>query len=379
MNRSLPAHIRTLRARNYRSLADITVELGPITTLIGRNGTGKSNVVDAIRFVRDALVRGLEAAVSERGGIRNIRHRSTGESGEIEIQLTFQGKTWNGIYGFVLKSERNENFRVKSETCVYNQGEGRSGKYIVENGKWIQAEGLFDWGERPPAQIEQTGLYLPLLFFQPALIAFLRKMGFYSITPGHLRAPQRPAKDDQLDEKGENLYSILRALKHDRASNDILQALREVTEGITDYSIKSAGGFLVAQLRHGDNGTLFNLEQESDGTLRMLGILTAIYQPEPKTLLAIEEPEQMLHPGALAVLSDVFNEASTRFQVLLTTHSPELLYSLPVESFRVVEIEDQITKIGPLAHRQREVIAKKLFSPGELMLIEGLIADPLEL
>ena len=75
-------------------------------------------------------------------------------------------------------------------------------------------------------------------------------------------------------------------------------------------------------------GTWLGLHQESDGTLRALATLTALYQDVPLSYagpLSLEEPENALHPGALAVLADAIREAATRRQIILTTQSPNLI------------------------------------------------------
>ena len=78
----------------------------------------------------------------------------------------------------------------------------------------------------------------------------------------------------------------------------------------------------------------------------------------------------------LGVLAELFSEASTRKQILLTTHSPDLLDFLPPESFRVVEKVDGETRVGPLADSQTEIVRAHLFTPGELLRTEGLHRQP---
>jgi len=114
------------------------------------------------------------------------------------------------------------------------------------------------------------------------------------------------------------------------------------------------------------------LGQESDGTIRMLGILAALYQDPAQPFLSIEEPEANIHPGALAVLASVLDEASLRGQVLVTTHSPDMLDHLPAESFLVVEKVGDTTHVGPLDASQLASVRKRLFTPGELLRMEGL-------
>jgi predicted ATPase len=120
-------------------------------------------------------------------------------------------------------------------------------------------------------------------------------------------------------------------------------------------------------------GVRLNLWQESDGTLRLVAIVTALYEePSARLLLAIEEPELTVHPEALAVLVDLLLERSATGQVIVTTHSPDLLNRLPAEVLRVVEWERGETKIGPLEPDQRSVIEEKYFKMGDLLRLEGL-------
>jgi len=115
-----------------------------------------------------------------------------------------------------------------------------------------------------------------------------------------------------------------------------------------------------------------NLLSEADGTIRMLAVLTALYQERYLSPLIIEEPEKALYPDALAVCSDVLQEAAFSYQVLITTLSPDLITELPLDSLRVVEKENDLTKIGPISNHQYEAIEDQLFSAGALMRIEGL-------
>ena len=80
-----------------------------------------------------------------------------------------------------------------------------------------------------------------------------------------------------------------------------------------------------------------------------------------------------IHPGALAVLADVTVEAASRTQVLATTHSPDLIDRLPIESLRAVQIRDGCTEVGPVSETQTDAVLKGLFTTGELHSMEGLV------
>ena len=138
---------------------------------------------------------------------------------------------------------------------------------------------------------------------------------------------------------------------------------------------------MVVELGHYDPSaesvTWFDLYQESDGTLRLLGLLTTLYQYPHLPFVGIEEPEFAIHPGALAALAEYLEEASQMTQIVITTHSPDLIDQLSVDSLRVVDAVSGVTTIGYVSKGQIEAVKQNLFSPGDLHRTEGLrLAEP---
>jgi predicted ATPase len=180
-----------------------------------------------------------------------------------------------------------------------------------------------------------------------------------------------------LREDGANLSSTLRELKLAKQDNRIVEPLNVIVKALNGYSIEQLGEFLITKLHYTfQNGreqkVSGSLSQESDGTLRLLSILTALYQQREPSLLAIEEPERAIYSTALVAYSDILLKASLSHQVIITTHSPELITYFPNEALRVVEKIDGVTAIGALAQNQKESIEENLLSAGALMRIRGL-------
>jgi predicted ATPase len=97
-----------------------------------------------------------------------------------------------------------------------------------------------------------------------------------------------------------------------------------------------------------------------------------MYQDQIPWLAAVEEPEKAIHPGALALLHGAMQTTSeARSQLIITTHSPDLIANASANDLRIVEMENGVTQIDPIDEAQREVIYKKLFSPGEMMRTGG--------
>jgi predicted ATPase len=140
--------------------------------------------------------------------------------------------------------------------------------------------------------------------------------------------------------------------------------------------IESPGGFMVPTFRVKEpngKGHNFNVSQISDGTLRLFGLLTALYQPDRPDVIAMEEPEQTVNPGVLAVLADAIREVSqSGTQIVITTHSPHLVDLFEPEEILTAELIDGRTVIRPINEAQKQAVKDRLFSLGELMTAEGL-------
>jgi len=158
--------------------------------------------------------------------------------------------------------------------------------------------------------------------------------------------------------------------------------MRAVIPTFEEVSIQTVGSYLVPLFKFREEGssalTSFDPVQLSDGTLRLFGILLAAYQlPRPK-LLVIEEPEQTIYPGALAVLADVFKEIGKNTQVLITTHSPHLVQFFAPSQIRVAVMHKGMTQIRPIHPHQMEAVNEGLLSLEEFMTTEGLRPDDTE-
>lgn len=369
--------IKKVWAKNYRSLADAQVYLEPITVLVGRNGSGKSNLVDVLRFIYDSLRLGLDSAIINRSGMGTLRRWSSkGRPYDVEVGLQIKTNTFSGDYAFTLGSELRGEYRVKREFCrIQDTSSQNETIFETHNGNWARRPNNL----HPP--IPERSLILPLIAASTEpyaeLYSYLTSFSFYNIYPNALTEPQKPANPYPLDEHGTNLASTLREIQRAKTASfdDLNQAIQDVIPGVIGFKVDQVGGYFVTRLRHDmtdDKRALFELSQESDGTLRMLGILVALYQDPPRTLLALEEPELTIHPGALKLLWDEIEGASDDHQTLITTHSPDLLDMCQVEQIRVVEKVDGVTLIDPIEETQKRAIQERLFAPGELLRAQGL-------
>jgi predicted ATPase len=377
--------ITRVQVKNFRSFADVDVKLGPLNVLVGRNGMGKSAFLDILRFVRDALRTGLETAMDERHGIIALRRWAPRKPYNVEIALTVERRNFWGEYSFSITSGQQGTYRRGKESCKVGRGPNEiDDAFEVKGNEWIELpERLAQRPERLIRLGESDTLALPGVSVLSPRFSKLRQNltgSFYSIFPNTLRVPQKPSNERILSDHGDNLASIVRRLQKNKFRfAKLLRALARVVDGVTDLRVRQVGGYLVTELKHEDLGpsAWFELSQESDGTLRLLGMLVALYQYQPvSTLLALEEPENALHPGALAVLSDVLYEASRQHQIITTTQSPDLISRFKVNELLVVERVNGVSEIGLVDDIQREAVEEQLFTSGDLLRIEGLRRQP---
>ena len=214
-------------------------------------------------------------------------------------------------------------------------------------------------------------------------------MGFYNLNPDAIRDLQPPDTGEVLLRDGSNLASVLNliSVESPAAKARLVELLSRVVPGVVDVSAKHIGKKETLEFRQkvGENEApwRFLAENMSDGTLRALGVLTALLQSsnggtrKKVPLVGIEEPELALHPGAAGVLRDGLSTASRNTQVVVTSHSPDLLddKSISDENILAVSNRNGETIIGPADAAGRGAIRDNLFTAGELLRLSQLTPD----
>jgi predicted ATPase len=183
--------------------------------------------------------------------------------------------------------------------------------------------------------------------------------------------------DSGLADNAANYAQVFEVMRKDlsrlSAWDDINAALRALNSSFStvDTTARQGGRMLVAH-DFGGKVVTFDIAQESEGFRRFLAHLLALYQTPSKQTLVFEEPEKGIHPGALQTLAEEIKACpeAGRGQVILTTHSPDLLNHFSPESIRVVEIHGHVTRIGPIAPDQVASLKEDLLRPGELLTVE---------
>jgi len=380
------AKLTEIQIRNYKNIAATVINLQSLTVLVGPNGAGKSNFVDALSFVADALSHSIHLAFADRGGIAAVRRKSGGHHYHIGLRfrLALVDGGW-ADYAFDIAARPREAFSVAHERCVVQPFMAPRHEFEVKNGQFIR--------EVPDIRprIEPDRLALTVVSaaeeFRP-VYDFLTGIQRYTLRAERLRALQDPdpGEGSVLLPDGSNAAAVLRRIKEGGKQNGqvyerICRLLGQIVPGTTGVQAKSVGRKETLEFRQTVGQRYdwrFDALNMSDGTLRALGILLAVYQPHPVSLIAIEEPESTIHPAAAEILMDILLDGAERSQVLITTHSPDILDNKKLRDEQIVAVQavEGVARITPLMATTRDLIRRRLYTPGELLRQDEMQVDP---
>lgn len=384
--------ITRLSLRQYKSIEKCDLELARLTILAGRNGAGKSNIIDALSFVTDSLRDTLEYAVRTRGGIAQVRRKSSSKPTYPGVGVQMQlpdGST--ARYAFRIAAVKDPLFRIDREECHVTSPDGeRVHRFVTKAGQVVE------WSPNSPQPaVAGDRLYLVsasgLPEFRP-VFDLLTRMVFHNLNPEAMKLPQRPEPGTLLSRDGSNLASVVKQLSTSAPAklDRVLDYVRAIGVPLSKIEHKQSGSLETLQVlqdRGDDNrATTFDAVALSDGTIRALGILVSLVSVGPEgsrgpSLIGIEEPETALHPAAAGALMDALSEGSEATQLLVTCHSPDLLdhQTVTPEMIRPVVLEDGRTRVGTLDPPKADLLRRHLSTAGELLRLDQLEPDPEDL
>lgn len=347
--------IREITLRNLLSFGPDTpsLPLHGLNVLIGPNGSGKSNLIEALGLLHAAPTH-LAKPVREGGGIRDWVWKGTpGATAAIEVvvdnpnsnqSLRHVIEFMEVAQKFGLIDERIETVEPDSDKPgdVGSYYRFQRGRPVLKTGgkkeHHLQREDVAA-GESILSQLKGPDQYGGITYLGRVYSRFrlYREWSF-----GRYTAPRQPQKADQpnefLEPDGANLGLVLNRLRRELdVKRSLLENLRELYDGIDDYDVSVEGG--TVQVFFQESGFIIPATRLSDGTLRYLCLLAILCDPKPPPLVCIEEPELGLHPDILPTIARLLREASTRTQLVVTTHSDILVDQLTETPESVVVCE----------------------------------------
>ena len=322
------------------------VELGNLNVLIGPNGSGKSNFVEALAVLR-AAPGDLPLPIREGGGVRYWIWNGGDSGGRASVDVVFnaglitQGSGDHGVRYRLEFGVEGERFTVLDERIEVEEAQkGQAKPYFYfgyENGhptlnvadghRRLRREDI-DPTQSILSQRRDPDTYPELTRVADALrkILVYRSWTFGPDSPLRRSCPA-DVQTESLAEDFSNLPARLSVLKRTPIIKArMISLLKELAPGFEDFEVIPEGGQLQLYLQEGTRN--IPARRPSDGTLRFLCLLAILIDPKPSPLIVVEEPELGLHPDILPVIRDLMVEASEKCQLIVTTHSTQLVDSM---------------------------------------------------
>lgn len=342
--------IEEIRLENFRAFDNARLTLANLTFLVGRNGAGKSGLLDAVEFMREAVSDNLPNALARRDGLYGILRRSAGEDAPVGVavvmRVTLAGREYRVLYGFrILNGGRTieEALRIPQAP---SQGFHRRGTDFETGVRGIAPAVLADRLALPA--ITQPG-------FWELVDRAIRGMRVYDIVPQIMAMPVPIRHNTSLEKNGGNAGDVVEDIKSRPTEyRSLVARLRALTDGIVDVEGRVWAGHRVIyakQQRDATHTDDFSAPSVSQGTLRALGVLLALEQSPKPTLILFDEIEDSIHPLVLEVLLEAIEDKRKEMPIVVTTHSTELLNRKPAASgagVHVVKWQSGISRIHRL-------------------------------
>jgi len=387
----MTTRLNSIHIRNYRALADVSLDLGPVGVLLGPNGSGKSTLLDTLWFVRDCAIRGVERASAQRShGIGILFDGAPEDDQHVLIELrtdavhyTLQFDLSSGRIdpspGERLTSGNTDEVRIDrdvgSENArLYNSHLKQSRSHELRDPEKLTLSLYL--GLNPTD--EEAGSLDRLLRF----VRFYHSRSFFLHrlkTQGSESSP-----DVRLWDRGDNAWSVLRNL-HDHKNRDdrfetIIGFMKEAFPSFDDILVEQTGpNSVYARFFEKGRSRPILASGVSDGHLQLLLILIALFSEgsDQEALVLLDEPEVSLHPWALAVLAKAIRTAGDNWskQVLVATHSPVLISQFKPNEIIAAETEAGRTRLRRVSEMEGIQDLLDKYAAGSLYMSETIGAQ----
>ena len=342
-----PPLFQRIKAQNVLSFGPdgIDLELGPLNVLIGPNGSGKSNLLDVLSLFQ-AAPRELAAPVRKCGGVQDWIWKGDPEDiaiVSVEVAGMYNAGIWQvpqAIWHELTFCNQDHRFQLDDERIdrVFSDTE---------------SENVYDLGRKLPRRIfESAGgdnntAFMELSRDQSILSqrkdpvqfpefdrlnAAHNEIRMYRTWPFgrdavFTRAQSTEVISRPMAEDFSNAWMFLSRLRQNpKTKAELIEKIADIYDGVTGFDFEIVGPTIQLYFEEGDN--IIRASRLSDGSLRYLCLLAILLDPEPPSFIAIEEPELGVHPDLIHKIADLLVDASTRTQLVVTTHSEILVDAL---------------------------------------------------
>jgi predicted ATPase len=330
--------IERISIQGFKSIKDMELSLYPLNILIGANGAGKSNFLQAFRLLKDVVEERLQLSVAQAGFADRILHFGNKSTRAIHFDIEFSGQ-----YGYylVLITAAGDKLLIGEEIV----------KAPPPHESWLISGEAKESGLKAFALDNKSG---------DQLYQTIRQWRVYHFqdtgTSSAIKKAVEVRRGEYLQEDGANLAAFLYSLRnnHPKYYERIRRTVRMVLPFFHDFYLQPDSDnpdiviFRWQENRAKTKDQLFDADDMSDGALRFICLTTLLLQPDPPCLMMIDEPELGLHPHAIGILSGMLTTVSTKSQVIVSTQSPGLVDQFDAEDIVVVDREGEASSFKRL-------------------------------
>lgn len=355
--------IKKVRAINFKSFESLDIDLSDLNVIIGQNSAGKSNFVSIFQFIRDIATVGLSNAISLQGGLEYLLNYRNSAEGHLDVEIQLDIKHYISLNGpqtvrlsdfsyklqlYPFKRKKGiqkyiEEVSLRTSRTKGDTNETGTIKFFLQNGK-ISSEGeekiIKQIMPFPTSFSKDMGSLMqipPLSFFLGFGMDHLIQV--YDFDPKLSKKAIPITGKAELEPDGSNTALVLKKmLAHPDERKKFIHYLKVCLPFVKDVSIENQvdKSVIFKMLETYNSKTYIPAPIISDGTIEIVSIIYSLFF-ERKELIVIEEPERNIHPRLISNLMSLVKEASQKKQIIITTHSPEMIKYVDLENLYVID------------------------------------------
>jgi predicted ATPase len=334
--------LKSIELKGFKSVdaKGQTIELGPITVMLGANGAGKSNLISFFKMLNYMTTGGLQQYVAEQGFADSILYFGAKKTSKVSARLNFESEQAKDEYAFVLGRDMTGRLFLQDETVIYHET-GRNNPQTCLLGGGVRESQLKEFKDNGNKTCEVVYHLLAhcrvFQFHDTSVTARIRSEGY--IDDGRF-----------LRSDGGNLAAFLLGLRNrdsgKRYYDRIVRRIRLAVPQFDDFDLAPStenASYVHLNWRETGSDYLFGPHQLSDGSLRFMALTTLFMQPpelRPKVIIA-DEPELGLHPAAISALAGMVKAVPPETQVILATQSSRLVDEFTADQVMIVERDEK--------------------------------------
>ena len=324
--------IDSLKLCNFKSIKNLDLKFNDINIFIGSNGVGKSNLISFFYFLNKLIDKNLQAHISRSGGSDNILHFGKKISKNLSTEINFKYSDYYNKYSFVLEPNIEDGFFFLEENIFFRKN---------NNTNWIKEE--LGSGHLETKLFEHKKDNSDISSYITSALLRFKVYHFHDTSSSALVKQTGEIADNYyLKEDASNLAAFLYMLENKYPENfkKIQNTIKLIAPFFDRFDLKPSvmnPEKIRLEWREVNSEKYFNANHLSDGTLRMICLVSLLLQPEPHNTIIIDEPELGLHPYAINVLASIIKSISNKVQIILSTQSVTLINQFTPEDIIVVD------------------------------------------